>query len=86
MPMEEAYFADMKASQIADMKNAGGRFGGAIAASLFLREYVKVDKVCAAFGTLICFEVTFTLSNYSTHASMGNAPWLFSSSSLFHVL
>ncbi len=44
MPMEESYWEQMK-SPIADMKNTGGRMGGAITAALFLREYVDTEKV-----------------------------------------
>ena len=40
MPMEEKYFESMK-SGIADMKNTGARAGGAISASLFLKQFVK---------------------------------------------
>ncbi|GAP95947.1 leucyl aminopeptidase [Leptolyngbya sp. NIES-2104] len=40
MPMEEKYFDSMK-SGIADMKNTGARAGGAISASLFLKQFVK---------------------------------------------
>ena len=47
MPMEDSYWEQMK-SPIADMKNTGGRMGGAITAALFLREYVDTDKVCHA--------------------------------------
>jgi leucyl aminopeptidase len=43
MPMEEEYKEDLK-SKIADLKNLGGRNGGAIAAALFLQEFVKGDK------------------------------------------
>jgi leucyl aminopeptidase len=43
MPMEEEYKEDLK-SKIADLKNLGGRSGGAIAAALFLQEFVKGDK------------------------------------------
>ena len=46
MPMEESYWEQMK-SPIADMKNTGGRMGGAITAALFLREYVDTDKASA---------------------------------------
>lgn len=42
--MEDAYWEQMK-SAIADMKNTGGRQGGAITAALFLREYVDTEKV-----------------------------------------
>jgi leucyl aminopeptidase len=40
MPMEEKYFDGMK-SVVADMKNTGPRPGGAITASLFLKQFVK---------------------------------------------
>jgi leucyl aminopeptidase len=40
MPMEERYFDSMK-SPLADMKNTGARAGGAISASVFLKQYVK---------------------------------------------
>jgi leucyl aminopeptidase len=43
MPMEEEYNEDL-VSKIADLKNLGGRYGGAIAAALFLQEFVKGDK------------------------------------------
>lgn len=39
MPLEEKYFEGMKSS-IADMKNTGPRYGGAITAALFLKEYI----------------------------------------------
>ncbi len=40
MPLEESYFEGMK-SPIADYKNAGGRYGGAITAALFLKQFVE---------------------------------------------
>jgi leucyl aminopeptidase len=40
MPLEEKYFDGMK-SLVADMKNTGPRFGGAITAALFLQQFVK---------------------------------------------
>ncbi len=40
MPMEEGYFDGMK-SVVADMKNTGPRFGGAITAALFLKQFVE---------------------------------------------
>ena len=43
MPMEDSYWELMK-SPIADMKNTGARAGGAITASLFLREFVDTEK------------------------------------------
>lgn len=44
MPMEDSYWEQMK-SPIADMKNTGGRMGGAITAALFLEKYVDTEKV-----------------------------------------
>ncbi|KAL4421979.1 hypothetical protein ABPG77_011002 [Micractinium sp. CCAP 211/92] len=44
MPMEEGY-ADQLKSSVADIKNTGTRLGGAITAALFLKEFVKTDKV-----------------------------------------
>ncbi|KAK1288230.1 hypothetical protein QJS10_CPB19g00703 [Acorus calamus] len=43
MPMEESYWESMK-SGVADMVNTGGRQGGAITASLFLKQFVD-EKV-----------------------------------------
>lgn len=40
MPLEEKYFEGMK-SIVADMKNTGPRFGGAITAALFLKQFVE---------------------------------------------
>jgi leucyl aminopeptidase len=48
--MEEEYNADLK-SKIADLKNLGGRYGGAIAAALFSQEFVKGDKPLAHVDT-----------------------------------
>ena len=46
MPMEESYWEDMK-SPIADMRNAGTiRYGGAITAALFLKQYIDPKKAC----------------------------------------
>lgn len=45
MPTEEDYWEDCK-SPIADMTNLGGRYGGAITAALFLKQYVDTEKVC----------------------------------------
>ncbi len=39
LPLEDEYW-DMIKSDVADMKNSGGRWGGAITAALFLREFV----------------------------------------------
>lgn len=46
LPMEDNYLEILK-SPIADLKNTGiaTRFGGAITASLFLREFVNTEKV-----------------------------------------
>ncbi|MEA5617627.1 leucyl aminopeptidase [Cronbergia sp. UHCC 0137] len=40
MPMEDRYFEGLK-SPIADMKNTGPRYGSAITAALFLKQFVK---------------------------------------------
>jgi len=40
LPMEEAYWDFMK-SPVADMKNTGSRWGGAITAALFLKQYIN---------------------------------------------
>ncbi len=39
MPLEEEYW-DMIKSDVADMKNSGGRWGGSITAALFLKQFV----------------------------------------------
>lgn len=44
MPLEDSYMEQLK-SPVADLKNAGGRLGGSITAALFLKEFVKTDKV-----------------------------------------
>lgn len=46
MPLEDSYMEQLK-SPVADLKNAGGRLGGSITAALFLKEFVKTDKVGA---------------------------------------
>ena len=48
MPMEQTYFKNLDSS-IADMKNTGigNRYGSAITASLFLKEFVDTSKVGA---------------------------------------
>lgn len=43
MPMEESYSEELK-SKLADLKNIGGRFGGAITAALFLQNFVEKAK------------------------------------------
>ncbi|MGD1908759.1 MAG: leucyl aminopeptidase [Leptolyngbyaceae cyanobacterium] len=40
MPLEEKYFDGLK-SIVADMKNTGPRFGGAITAALFLKQFIE---------------------------------------------
>jgi leucyl aminopeptidase len=40
LPLEDEYW-DMIKSDVADMKNSGGRWGGSITASLFLKEFVE---------------------------------------------
>jgi leucyl aminopeptidase len=42
MPVDEEYFEHIR-SEIADIKNTGGRWGGAITAAMFLKEFVE-DK------------------------------------------
>ena len=42
MPMEKAYDDTLK-SHIADMKNIGGPYGGAITAACFLHRFIKND-------------------------------------------
>jgi leucyl aminopeptidase len=42
LPMFEEYF-DMIKSDVADMKNTGGRWGGASTAGVFLKEFVNPD-------------------------------------------
>jgi leucyl aminopeptidase len=42
MPVEQEYFEHIR-SEIADIKNTGGRWGGAITAAMFLKEFVE-DK------------------------------------------
>eukprot|EP00980_Cylindrotheca_fusiformis_P028742 scaffold22641_cov206-Cylindrotheca_fusiformis.AAC.12 len=43
MPMEKSYAEQLK-SKIADVKNIGGRYGGAITAALFLQNFVDKKK------------------------------------------
>jgi leucyl aminopeptidase len=42
MPVDQDYFEHIR-SEIADIKNTGGRYGGAITAAMFLKEFVE-DK------------------------------------------
>eukprot|EP00640_Fibrocapsa_japonica_P000730 CAMPEP_0113933544 /NCGR_PEP_ID=MMETSP1339-20121228/610_1 /TAXON_ID=94617 /ORGANISM="Fibrocapsa japonica" /LENGTH=557 /DNA_ID=CAMNT_0000934851 /DNA_START=159 /DNA_END=1832 /DNA_ORIENTATION=- /assembly_acc=CAM_ASM_000762 len=41
MPLGAEYYAEELKSKIADLKNVGSRYGGAITAALFLKEFVK---------------------------------------------
>ena len=43
MPMEKSYNKELE-SKIADIKNIGGRYGGAITAALFLQNFVDKKK------------------------------------------
>lgn len=58
MPMEESYLQHLE-SPIADLKNTGiqHRYGGAINASLFLKEFVNTDKACPASCTALGSEL-----------------------------
>lgn len=40
MPLDEAYFSNLR-SKVADMKNSGGRTGGASSAALFLSKFIN---------------------------------------------
>ena len=40
MPMNDEY-KELNKSEVADLKNSGGRYGGAISAAWFLREFVE---------------------------------------------
>jgi len=40
MPVDQDYFEHIR-SEIADIKNTGGRWGGAITAAMFLKEFVE---------------------------------------------
>lgn len=40
LPLEQEYFEDSIKSDVADMKNSGGRWGGAIIGGLFLQQFV----------------------------------------------
>ena len=44
MPLNEEDYGDQIKSKIADLKNLGGKHGGAISAALFLRHFVDTDK------------------------------------------
>ncbi len=44
LPLDEDLKEDLK-SEVADMKNCGSRYGGAITAALFLKEFVDFEKV-----------------------------------------
>ena len=60
LPLEDTYMENLS-SPIADLKNTGiqNRYGGAITASLFLREFVDTKKVgahafCVNLGRPMC--------------------------------
>lgn len=44
MPLEKDYL-EYLTKGVADLKNIGGKYGGAIVAGLFLKEFVKTDEV-----------------------------------------
>ena len=46
MPLEEKYFEQFK-SIVADFKNTGTRAGGAIAAAMFLKQFVETTPAWA---------------------------------------
>lgn len=41
MPLEDYYFQEYMKSDVADIKNSGGRYGGSITAALFLKQFVS---------------------------------------------
>jgi leucyl aminopeptidase len=43
MPLEKSYQEDI-VSKIADLKNIGGKYAGAITAALFLTQFVNANK------------------------------------------
>lgn len=83
MPLEESYSEQLKSS-IADMKNTGSRLGGAITAALFLKEFVKTDKVSGRPGAgmpaclpLACLQVQWCrlgITSPAPPAPMHTAP------------
>lgn len=56
MPVEDDYWELCK-SPIADMTNLGGRFGGAITAALFLKQYVDTEKVTQHYCSVLMHQV-----------------------------
>jgi leucyl aminopeptidase len=57
LPLEDEYFEDYLKSEVADMKNAGGRWAGTIQGGLFLKQFVDpkipwahIDMAGAALG------------------------------------
>lgn len=54
MPMEKSYNDELK-SKIADIKNIGGRYGGAITAALFLQNFVDKKKPFAHIDIVSTF-------------------------------
>lgn len=61
LPLEDDYVEAFN-SPIADMANVGKtRFGGAITAALFLKEYVDTEKVCCSLDWPSGMEVAVLL-------------------------
>ena len=80
MPIEESYLEIMK-SPIADLKNAGSRYGGAITAAMFLKEFVDTDAVQWAHMDIAGWAGDQCLGDqFSVHvlcfASRGNHTWV----------
>ena len=74
LPLVEEYREGLK-SHVADIKNVtGGRFGGAITAGLFLKEFVKTDS-WAHVDLAGCWSTTER--DYRTNGASGEGPrWL----------
>ena len=51
MPLENSYRKSIEGSGIADIANAGDRWGGSITAALFLQEFVTDKTKWAHIGT-----------------------------------
>ena len=60
MPVEDDYW-DLCKSPIADMTNLGGRFGGAITAALFLKQYVDTEKVTQHYCSVLKHQVQLSI-------------------------
>jgi leucyl aminopeptidase len=67
LPMEESYWEAMKSS-IADMVNSGGRPGGSILASLFLKQVCFESKE----SLFINLNISYTIK---TSLAVGAVPW-----------